>query len=165
MRESTKYPRKQLTQIVKESKSLAEVMRRLDKKWSGGQQQNLKRWIERYKLDTSHFTGQAHGKGKVAQNKKHWSERLVLDESFCFREKTRVLRRAMIESGIDYVCSCCGQEPLWLGKPLTLQVNHKNGNWKDNRKSNLEFLCPNCHSTTDGWSGRADVPELADGPR
>lgn len=164
MRESTKYPKKQLAKAVAESTSLAEVMRRLGKKWSGGQQQNLKRWIGNYKLDTSHFTGQGHNKGKTAQNKKHWSEWLVFDDDMFLRQKSRVLRQAMIDSGTEYVCSC-GQKPYWRGQPMTLQINHKNGNWKDNRRQNLEFLCPNCHSITEGWSGRnADVSEMVDDP-
>lgn len=163
MKESTKYPKKSLTKIVNESYSYAEVMRKLGKKWSGGQQQNLKRWISHYGLDTSHFTGQGHNKGKSASNKKHWSEWFVLDENMCMRQRTNVLRRAMIESGIKYVCSC-GQGPEWKGKTITLQINHKNGNWKDNRKRNLEFICPNCHSATPGWSGRKNVhvAKLAD---
>ncbi len=145
MRESTKYPKEQLRQIVKESKSYAEVMRKLGKKWSGGQQQNLKRWIAVYEFDISHFTGQAHNKNKTSPKKKHWSEWLVLDESLIMRMRSHVLRNALIESGREYKCEECGQESIWRGKKLKIQIDHKNGNWKDNRETNLQFLCPNCH--------------------
>lgn len=154
MKQSTKYPKDKVAKAVKESSSLAEVMRKLGKKWSGGQQQNLKKWITLYEIDTSHFTGQAHNKGRPARNKKHWSEWLIIDDNLCFRRKGEILRRALIESGVEYECNCCGLKPEWNGKSLTLQVEHKNGNWKDNRKKNLEFLCPNCHATTTGWSGK-----------
>ena len=43
---------------------------------------------------------------------------------------------------------------LWNGKPLTLQLHHINGNNRDNRLENLTFLCPNCHSQTDNFSGK-----------
>lgn len=69
------------------------------------------------------------------------------------RQSAVRLRRALIESGIKYKCCTCDNEGLWQGKELRLQVNHKNGNWLDNRKENLEFVCPNCHSQTEGWSG------------
>jgi hypothetical protein len=163
MSKSTKYTKDKLTGVVKESFSYAEVMRSFGTKWSGGQQECLKRWIKEYEIDTSHFTGQAHQKGRPARNKKHWSEWLFLNESQCFRTKAIHLRKAMIESGVEYVCRACGQEPQWLGKPMTLQVEHKNSNWKDNRKENLEFLCPNCHSVTEGWSGKkSPCGEMAD---
>jgi 5-methylcytosine-specific restriction endonuclease McrA len=62
------------------------------------------------------------------------------------RQKTRQLKRAMIESDIDYKCSNCKQEPFWFGHSLTLDVDHINENWLDDRLENLRFLCPNCHS-------------------
>lgn len=33
-----------------------------------------------------------------------------------------------------------------MGRSLTLDVDHKNNNWLDDRLENLQFLCPNCHS-------------------
>lgn len=42
----------------------------------------------------------------------------------------------------------------WLGKPLSFELEHKNGINNDNRRENLEVLCPNCHAQTDTWRGR-----------
>lgn len=151
---TTKYTKELLEDVVSSSKSFAEVLRKLGKKWSGGQQQNVKKWIAKYEIDISHFLGQSINKGSINKNRKHWSEILVLNESLFWREKTFLLKRAMLDCGCEYKCCECGQDGLWRGKKLTLQVNHKNGNWKDNRPENLEFLCPNCHCTTEGWSGR-----------
>ena len=52
-----------------------------------------------------------------------------------------------------HVCECCGNSE-WLGKPIPLEVHHKNGNSMNNEKSNLELLCPNCHAFTDTHRGK-----------
>ena len=50
-------------------------------------------------------------------------------------------------------CEECGIS-TWNGKPLSIQLHHKDGNKNNNKLNNLEFLCPNCHSQTETFSGR-----------
>lgn len=55
-----------------------------------------------------------------------------------------------------------------MGQKIALELDHINGNNRDNRIENLRILCPNCHAMTDTWRGRnkngakADVDEAAD---
>jgi len=49
-----------------------------------------------------------------------------------------------------YACECCGISE-WNNKPLTLQIDHIDGNNSNNLIENLRWLCPNCHTQTDTW--------------
>jgi transposase-like protein len=60
----------------------------------------------------------------------------------------------MLRNGFPNSCSGCGIGPEWNGKKLTLQLEHINGVYNDNRIENLTFLCPNCHSQTPTFSGK-----------
>ena len=56
-----------------------------------------------------------------------------------------------------YICSICGQEPIWQGKELTLILDHINGKNTDDRLENLRWVCPNCNQqleTTGGGNSR-----------
>lgn len=164
MIESSKYPFDRVAEAVAKSISLRQTMSALGMTWSGGQQQNLKRWIFRYGLSTAHFLGQAHQRKQRAKNRRHWSEILVRSNGD-WRQDSRALTRALLDYGRKYICAGCGQGDIWQGKKLRLQINHIDSDWNNNLPDNLEFLCPNCHSTTPGWSNRSHGSPMAGGTR
>jgi hypothetical protein len=64
------------------------------------------------------------------------------------------LKKRLIKAGLkENRCERCGVSE-WQGKPLNMQLHHINGDGKDNRLPNLEFLCGNCHSQTDTYGGK-----------
>lgn len=160
MARRTRYSDEQIAAAVAESFSVMEVMRKIGMRVAGGSHSHLTRRIRNLGLDTSHFLGQAHNRGKPARNKLVPEEVLLRLPEDAPRPKHVQLRNAMIASGLTYCCSQCKIEK-WNGKIITFHVDHINGDWLDNRLENLRFLCPNCHSQTEtfGFKKRASVAQ------
>lgn len=155
-REGVKWTREILEPVVAVSASINEVVRRLGLDSVGGHQANIARRIKAYGIDTSHFTPVVRTERmRYNQRRRSAEEILVQDTSVHARRiPSRRLTRAMIELGVEERCALCGIEPVWLGEPLPLEVDHIDGDWRNNSAENLRFLCPNCHSTTDTYRGR-----------
>ncbi|HYF27854.1 MAG TPA: HNH endonuclease signature motif containing protein [Baekduia sp.] len=65
------------------------------------------------------------------------------------------LKRRLIALGLkEDRCELCGLVD-WRGQPLPLELHHRNGDPCDDRLENLQIVCPNCHSQTDTWGGKA----------
>ena len=62
-------------------------------------------------------------------------------DSLHVRQITRKLRKRLRKSH----CEICGQGNTWNGLPLTLEIDHIDGNRRNNSLENLRTLCPNCH--------------------
>lgn len=55
-------------------------------------------------------------------------------------------KNRLIEAGFkEDKCDRCGISE-WNGMPITIQCHHKDGDERNNKLDNIEFLCPNCHS-------------------
>jgi hypothetical protein len=84
-------------------------------------------------------------------------------------DRSQVKRRLLRDLRWPYTCNTCNNimfedrdgVPFWFDKPVTLQLEHRNGISTDNRLENLEFLCPLCHSQTSTYSGRNSVAARA----
>ena len=59
-----KYTKEWLEQLCSESYSLAEVLRKANRKPTGGNYEILKMKIRDYHIDISHFTGKLWNRGK-----------------------------------------------------------------------------------------------------
>ncbi|GGW20400.1 hypothetical protein GCM10018980_36890 [Streptomyces capoamus] len=140
----------ELRTVVEESVSVTEVLRRLGRPNNGGQRAMLGKWIAEDGLDTAHFLGQAHRRGKPGTNAKR-PEAVLVQRECGHRIATERLRRALRAVGVPEQCARCGVGPEWRGKPMTLEIDHIDGDWRDNRRENLRLLCPNCHAITRTW--------------
>ncbi|GBP99806.1 HNH endonuclease [Streptomyces spongiicola] len=150
----------ELATAVSASYSLAEVLRRLLRADNTRQRTNLKRWIADDGLDTTHFLGQAHMRGRPGTVPARPAADILAKRETGRRTRTTHLRRALREIGVPEECAGCGTGPEWRGRPMTLEVDHVNGDRLDDRARNLRLLCPNCHATTVTWCRGGGRPRL-----
>ncbi len=134
-----------------------ELKSRRQKEWWAGlsedeRQQNIKEFLDRIK-GTPGFNDWNSRKGSIEWNKLR--KQLRLDRIFnnLIETLSHEDRRFRVLMEQDNKCNRCGHNE-WLNEPLVLELEHKDGNNQNNVRTNLEALCPNCHSLTPTWRGR-----------
>lgn len=139
------YSKEELEKIVQNSSSLKEVIDKIGySTHSGSNSKTVKTRLENYNIDYSHFSF----KKGVERNE----ENVFIENSTASQQ---TLRRWYLKGNYtDYKCSICGQEPVWQDKPLTLILDHINGNNHDDRLENLRWVCPNCNQQLDTTNGK-----------
>lgn len=149
-----RYTKEALEDAVVQCRSFSQVAKYFGCKPIGGNVSYIAKLIRKHSIDISHFTGRRSNCGPNHRGgavKKTHQEVLVLERTPGRKEATGRLRTAMLGYGFTHLCEVCSQPPSWNGRPMVLQIDHKNGNPLDNRPKNLRFICPNCHSQTGNW--------------
>lgn len=114
-------------------------------------------------IDTNHFTGKGHLKGKSHNWNKITPLNEILVENSDFSTTSHLKMRLIRENLLKDECGEC-QITEWRGKKLSLHLDHINGVNTDNRIENLRLLCPNCHSLTDTYTGKNKRKEKSKRP-
>lgn len=137
------FSKEQLQEFVQESKSFAELKRKiLYAENQGSSLTSLKKMIEKYQFDISHFTGQKWNKNNFDYSR---------------FKKGNAIKSADAVKALSYKrghkCECCGLTE-WQRQKIPLQVHHLDGDRLNNEEENLQLLCPNCHALTDNYCGK-----------
>lgn len=128
-----KYTREILQEAVDSSLSVAGVLRHLGVAQTGGAHAHISRSIKRMGIDTSHYTGQAWSRGRRFPPRRAPGEWLRQMPPGSPRLSGKRLRVALLRTGRPYVCVECDNRGEWQGRPLTLHVDHVDGDYLDCR--------------------------------
>lgn len=137
---------------VAESKTWTELLTKCGYNNKGNKKYVVKR-IENLGLDINHLPkGQNWADGEKRTMVRYTLEDILVANS-AYASMTSLKNRLKKELNWEHQCHSC-KLTEWLGNPIPLEIEHKNGIHNDNRIENLAFLCPNCHALTDTYKGK-----------
>lgn len=143
----------QIANFVKECTSFVQLQKKMGYTGtSGSATQTLEKVLIEKGIDYSHFKGHAWNKKEDKKPVKHRDLNRPLSQ--------QTVKNLFIQNH-EYKCECCGISE-WNGKPITLQLHHKDGNHNNNEEENLSLLCPNCHSQTESFCGKKNTLSVSD---
>lgn len=136
------------------SVSISECVRKLGLKSNSGNRKYFKYYCTKYNIQIPVFDPKT-----AVFTSKHLSMSNYFKENTRPRSACNVRKLLINKYNFKEECSECNQLPEWNGKPLTLQIDHIDGNRMNNLITNLRFLCPNCHSQTDTYGNKKLIIE------
>jgi hypothetical protein len=148
-----KWLESQFKEAVAKSRSVRQVLSRLGLKEAGGNYAQIKKYISEFDLDVVHFKGRGWNKGLHMPFRAKVSLNNILVKNSSFQSFK--LKKRLFAAGIKpKYCENCGWAQKTPDGYLPLEIDHINGDPRDNRLENLRILCPNCHSLTPHHRGR-----------
>lgn len=142
-----------LCEAVKQSRSYRAVLQKLKLVPAGGNYLQIQKYLREYAIDHSHFTGKTWNKGLKGYFQPHTPLKEILrkDSNYqSFKLKRRLFREGLKQA----LCEMCSWAEKTPDGYQPLELDHINGDHRDNRLLNLRVLCPNCHSLQPTHRGR-----------
>lgn len=142
-------PEDDFRQLIQNSLSYTEVLRKIGMSHGTSSVNIIKRRCASLDISCDHFCGNGY---KKYHSPYDLSE--ILIENSTYTNNPRLKERLLDSNLLTYECAICHNKGIWQNKPLTLQLDHINGNHHDNLLENLRLLCPNCHTQTETYGSK-----------
>ena len=141
------YDKQNLEDVVKRCNTYTDVIKEIGLSQKSGNYGTLKKYLKKYSIDISHFYTSKQVLEINIFNTKAKLEDIMVENSTYSRDS---LKKRLYNDGLkERKCELCGQDENWMGKKMSLILDHINGVNDDNRLENLRIVCPNCNATLD----------------
>ena len=152
------YSKEDLQDLLDTSNGYADVLRNMGLNPKGGNPKTLKRVIAEYNLDTTKLDKNRSlyfsETGIQLINKQRYRDTVDILQKNVSYPSSKLLHRLYKEGLKEKRCERC-KITEWEGEPISFHLHHKDGDRLNNELENLQVLCPNCHSLTENFAGKA----------
>jgi hypothetical protein len=147
------WTEKQLKEATKESFSIRQILHKLGLREAGGNYSQVKKYLKELKIDVGHLKGRSWNRGLRGIGKPILSLEKILTVNSGFQSYK--LKKRLFAAGLKKErCEECSWAEKSADGRIPLELDHINGDSRDNRINNLRILCPNCHSLKPTHRGR-----------
>jgi len=138
------YSKEEFIQAWESSSKYLEILSKLGYRASGSNIKTIKKISDELGLSRENIS-----KGRNKATFLTLEEILINPSSF--KGSPKNLRKKLLKAGLkENSCEKC-KNSEWEGLPIPLDLDHIDGDPKNNLLSNLRVLCPNCHRQTETW--------------
>ena len=148
-----KWTQEQLKHAAEKSFSKRQVLHLLGLKEAGGNYSQISKYLTEFDINIGHFKGKGWNKGLTGIGKSRilLEDILIIGSTF---QSYKLKKRLFLTGLKKRECEECRWAQKSEDGRIPLELDHINGNSKDNRLENLRVLCPNCHSLKPTHRGR-----------
>lgn len=141
-----KYSQNEIEGIVSKNTQWAKIMAALGYK-SCMHVEQIQKKFQKLGIDFSHVDS------TIIKNNTRIPLNDILVQDSLYANMGCLQKRLKRELKWEHRCSMC-QNTTWNDRPIPIEIDHINGDHRDNRIENIRFLCPNCHAQTDTYKGK-----------